>query len=78
MASLFRSPRPLPPARFFPPTPLPAAVQTTNSATAKAAAKATAIENKRRRGRGGTIATSFRGVLLPQDALPRRKRLLGE
>jgi hypothetical protein len=57
-------------------------VQTTDSATAtaaaKTAAKATAIENKRRRGRGGTIATSFRGVLLPQDALPRRKRLLGE
>ncbi len=78
MASLFRSPKPLPLTRFFPPAPLPISAQTTDAAAAKAAAKATAVENKRRRGRGGTIATSFRGVLLPQDALPRRKRLLGE
>lgn len=33
---------------------------------------------KRRRGRAGTITTSFRGVLSPNDLSPRRKTLLGE
>ncbi len=33
---------------------------------------------KRRRGRAGTIKTSFRGVLTPNNLSPRRKTLLGE
>ena len=33
---------------------------------------------KRRRGRFGTIGTSFRGVLSRNDLSPRRKTLLGE
>lgn len=33
---------------------------------------------KRRRGRLGTISTSFRGVLSTNDLSPKRKTLLGE
>lgn len=73
MASLFGSPRP-PAPRAQSPAPLPSVAQTADTATEKTKDRL----NQKRRGRSGTIATSFRGVLLPQETLSRRKRLLGE
>jgi|GEM_PF-2366179 len=70
MASLFGAPKPLPPRVLPAPPPPPS--------PAAATAKEEKRKSQTRRGRGGTIATSFRGVLLPQDTLPSRKRLLGE
>ncbi len=72
MSSLFGSPRPIP----VWPRALPQPARPPKEVSQ--AAKATSSQGLRRRGRAGTIATSFRGVLLPQDAFPRRKQLLGE
>ena len=72
MSSLFGSPKPIFRAPLVLPPPAPPPKE------AAQAAKATSGQASRRRGRADTIATSFRGVLLPQDTFPRRKQLLGE
>lgn len=72
MAGLFSSPKPIPMAPLVLPVPTPPPEKPSEAATSKDE------QNRRRRGRVDTIATSFRGVLLPQDDFPRRKKLLGE
>ncbi|WP_448190076.1 hypothetical protein [Azospirillum sp. sgz301742] len=54
----------------------PAATPATPAADPEKAAEA-AIQ-RRPRSRIGTVATSWRGVLNPDAAVPGRKRLLGE
>jgi hypothetical protein len=68
-------------------TPAVVANATPTAETVAAAAAKTEQETRQRRveavekqrsGRGGTIATSARGLLVPIDWTPQRKSLLGE
>lgn len=76
MAGLFSSPKPAP---FFLPAPAPTPTASVQTATPEEKQpNAREILDRLRRGRRGTIATSFRGVLQSRDEFPSRKQLLGE
>jgi len=68
MGGIFSAPSPPPPP---PPPPPPAPV-------ADPAVARKELLARRRRGRAGTIETSFRGVLRPRQPAGRPKSLLGE
>ncbi len=68
MGGLFSAPSPPPP----PPPPPPADLE------GEAARERKEQLERQRRGRLGTIATSFRGVLQPHATAGSRKSLLGE
>lgn len=69
MGGLFSVPKPPPPPPSPPPLPDPAEEEKK---------RRLATLDRQRRGRGGTIATSARGLLGLADETPRRKSLLGE
>jgi len=73
MGGLFFSPKP-------PVLPAPAApvVKDDGADEEKARRERLDLMDRRRRGRGATIATSPRGLLVIEDWVPRRKSLLGE
>ena len=93
MAALFRAPKappmaPLPPVQPYaappPPRPMPARPppaadpETPGDLPEDAGDARIAMTRRRRRGRSGTIATSWRGVLTERSGDLRRKTLLGE
>ncbi|MGG5810492.1 hypothetical protein [Falsiroseomonas sp. CW058] len=82
MGGLFKAPKPV----VVEPTPVETRVETVAETAAKTEAvaedaqRATRVKavERARRGLGGTIATSPRGVLDPLPAFATRKSLLGE
>lgn len=82
MGGLFRAPKPV--VIAAPPEPAQAQSVAESAAQSGAAAEEAARQarlaalDRARRGLGGTIATSARGVLDPLPASLRRKTLLGE
>lgn len=73
MGALFSTPSPQPVASLPDPDP----VEEVDPDEAEREARE-AAQDRRSRGRSGTVFTSWRGVLLERPDLPRRKTLLGE
>lgn len=85
MSGLFSSPRPAAASVATSSVSTPVATTSTaNSADTTSdpaedpVATAIAVMQRRERGLGGTVLTSWRGLLTPSDQLPRRRQLLGE
>ncbi len=89
MSGLFSSPKAPPPPPAAPPAPVVPAPEVAAAVPGDAAGSAAdlaadpaalriAFLRQRERGRAGTVATSWRGILAPGSDLPRRKQLLGE
>ncbi len=82
------APAPTPAPAPAPSVPAPVAAPAPATATAAAAstgslpedpvAAAITVMQRRERGLSGTVQTSWRGLLTPDSALPKRKQLLGE
>lgn len=85
------APAPEPPPSATPPAPEPAPAPPPQPAAAPTAdpsadgalpedpvAARVALLQRRQRGRSGTIATAWTGIMTPRAALPQRKQLLGE
>ena len=75
MGALFSGPKAAP----LPPLPEPDPDPETLPDPAEEALEARrAAQERRQRGRAGTVLTSWRGVLTERPDLPKRKTLLGE
>lgn len=72
------APEPLDPMPL--PSPAPSSPDDDSAFDADQAESTIRVENllRRNRGRSGTILTGFRGILSPNELVPRRKTLLGE